>query len=244
MAQIKQKLKSRRGASILIAMILLLVATMVSIVIVNASLTATHRAKSSREYTQKMLYLQSAAELFKAELGKTTCTIKQVVTQYEKEEPDKGEVLYDCSTNALGAMIMEAVRDVEEMTGEVTKIGTKSLKISAGDPVPDVTVEFTMFRNRAEDETFINFDNATGSDAAQHYLYKITGTLSMDGVKMYFNANTNGLCNIQSAIIEKEVPGEGGAPPTFLRGTKTTKTLTMNGWDAQLYTFGEGDDVS
>lgn len=63
MERIKRKLHSRRGASILLAMLLMLVATMVCAVIISASLTAAKRVSDDRTQEQASLSIGSAGRL-------------------------------------------------------------------------------------------------------------------------------------------------------------------------------------
>lgn len=237
MARVNEKLHSRRGASILIAMILLLVASMVSIVIISASLTATHRAKSEREYTQKTLYVQSAAELLKACLKNTAVTVSQTVTEYEGEEPAVGAVEYSGS-GVLGEIMRAAVQEAEALDPErdQTKTEEKTVTIAAHGDVPDATVTFRMYNEDNKDSAgnVVRFADAETADRPS-YPYTIIGTVALDGesgVKMYFTAYATG--QYTSSTTDASKSGDGDE---VIEGTRTVRTLTMSGWDASLYTF-------
>ena len=77
MRQIRQKLHSRRGASLLFALLLFLVASMVSITILNAALTAAKRLKDDRAQEQEYLTLSSAARLVAKSLSESSVVITE-----------------------------------------------------------------------------------------------------------------------------------------------------------------------
>ena len=68
---IRNKLESQNGVSILFALLLMMVAAMVSTVIVSASLTAVKRTKAKKDNMQEMVSLDSAALLLRDEITKT-----------------------------------------------------------------------------------------------------------------------------------------------------------------------------
>lgn len=93
MAHIRQKLHSRSGASVLLAMLLLLVAAMVSAVIISASVTAANRVRDDRDHQQKMLSVNSAARLVKKSLEAAQYIIVETKTEtpiYRTETDDEG----------------------------------------------------------------------------------------------------------------------------------------------------------
>lgn len=68
MKQIKNKLKSESGVSILFALLLMLVVAMVSVVMVNASLTAVKRTSAKKDNQQVSISLDSAAMLLRDQM--------------------------------------------------------------------------------------------------------------------------------------------------------------------------------
>ena len=71
MLRIGKKLHSRRGASILLALMFLLVATMVSSVVLSAALTAARRVDDDRNTEQEYLAVSSAAKYLTQALGRS-----------------------------------------------------------------------------------------------------------------------------------------------------------------------------
>lgn len=91
MKQLKNKLKSESGVSILFSLLLMLVVAMVSVVMVNASLTAVKRTSAKKDNQQVSISLDSAALLMrdkiKNDVGYTLT--KKAVTQ------ENGNVVYE-----------------------------------------------------------------------------------------------------------------------------------------------------
>lgn len=75
MKVIQAKLHSRRGISILFALLLLLAGSMVSVVILNAATTAAHRSHDDQLREQEALALSSAAGVIRDALKAADCTI-------------------------------------------------------------------------------------------------------------------------------------------------------------------------
>ena len=86
MTHIRQKLHSRSGASILLALALLLVATMVSAVIISASVTAASRVKDDSVHQQEMLDANSAARFAVKALSGAQFEIDTVLDEWTTQE--------------------------------------------------------------------------------------------------------------------------------------------------------------
>ena len=68
MKRLAQKLQDRRGASMLMALLLFLVAAIVSAVIIAAAVSARSRVASDRAQQQTYLTVSSAAELLRGSI--------------------------------------------------------------------------------------------------------------------------------------------------------------------------------
>ena len=66
--KMRRKLKSQRGASIVIAMVVFIIVSMISLVIVQAALTNAARVKTQSESEQGYLNVKSAAKLLEEEI--------------------------------------------------------------------------------------------------------------------------------------------------------------------------------
>ncbi len=102
MERLKQKLNSRRGASILLAMLLMLVAVMISAVIVSAAVTASNRVGEDPRQEQEILALDSAAKAMVKYLKRDGSY------EYKDEESTNRELLADPGrTEIHSAPVME-----------------------------------------------------------------------------------------------------------------------------------------
>ena len=79
MRRIRQKLAGRSGASILIALIVFLVAAMVSVVMIDTAVTALKRVHDDEIREQAYLSVGSASKLIASCLQESSCTITQTV---------------------------------------------------------------------------------------------------------------------------------------------------------------------
>lgn len=68
MQNIKQKLKSEQGVSILFALLLFLVASMVSVTILTAAVSSIKSRKETKDMLQNNITLESAASMLRAEI--------------------------------------------------------------------------------------------------------------------------------------------------------------------------------
>ncbi len=158
-------------------MLLVLVATLVSVVVIEASLTATRHARSERDYTQQMLYIQSAGELFKDCLKQTSVVVSRTSLDYDGGEDgafdaydDPGEIRYSCD-GVLGDVMARAVEEVETLDGDTTATAEKTVTVGGGD-VPAVTVRFRMHStgNRDTDGRTVRFEDARAREGEEPIL--------------------------------------------------------------------------
>ena len=87
-----KKLRSERGASILMALVLLLLASMVSAVILTAATGAARRVRNDREAQQEYLTVSSAAEMIRDGVQADKYYRKVSVTTYQPEEREENGV--------------------------------------------------------------------------------------------------------------------------------------------------------
>ena len=183
MTLIVKKLKSRSGVSALIAMMLFLVVSMVSITIISASLTAVRRIDDDKTHSQAYLAAGSAAKLLEQCLRDSACTV--IETTETTSDPEAGTSVIDETTevtsegplaDALQAAVEEAV------SSEVTGAGTPvTITVVPDDPevakkIPSAELTFTM---NAEGE----YEDYTDS-------YKINGVITVENSdqKVFFTA--------------------------------------------------------
>lgn len=114
---LKTKLSSRSGASILIALLLFLVAAMVSAVIISAAITALKSVHSSIENEQDYLNVSSAARLVGQGLSDTQCNV-EITTKTINGVPQDAIPNKYKGSGTFGDLIEEAMES--EMTAEYT----------------------------------------------------------------------------------------------------------------------------
>ena len=125
---VKNKLCSQNGVSLLFAFLFLLVASMVSAVIVAGATTAVRRVHEDTRREQAYLTLESGAKLLREMLAETTVTITQEEsdeTETSPEESDGAEsspeesgeesepVSYE-GAGPLGEMMKQAVQSLDD----------------------------------------------------------------------------------------------------------------------------------
>ncbi len=214
---ISGKMNSKKGASLMLALLLFLVCAVVGSVILTAGTAASGRISSLREMDQRYYAVMSAAELFRDALG----TQKVIV--------ERGTASGD------GTDLIVSVNGVDS-TGSIVNKKAESLLI-------DKTVELVIGQNQLltdayrktawersfgigdwadtdKTETWTLSVAGTGSAAAEDYSdleVAITGTVSADGRITCVFANTQGKpFRVQLVLIpsiEEKVTGSGDTTP-------------------------------
>lgn len=110
MRRITQKLHSPRGASLIYALLLFLVASLISILILNASVTAAKRLADDREREQEYLALSSAARLIRTKLKSSWVKITETETLEDGVRTGKTEPVYTCDDGPLGETLNACVQ--------------------------------------------------------------------------------------------------------------------------------------
>lgn len=106
-------LKETHGATLLMALLALLVATMVSAVILAAATSAVKQVKDDREFQQNQLYLQSAAQYILDDIASVTVRVPMNFNEDAQEwEPDDNGVKADDSARYMNDKIVGAVKQV------------------------------------------------------------------------------------------------------------------------------------
>ena len=153
MERIRQKLHSRRGVSILLALLLMLVAAMVSVVIVGASLTAAKRVNDDRAQEQAALSISSAAKVMVEYLNDKN-TYEYVHSVYEDGSYDPPEITIP---NELLQTITEKLDQTQFLT----------VSVPTGDGLSTVIMAFTLTEKESNSNpSYIQF-SITGISSDQ-----------------------------------------------------------------------------
>ena len=177
MKALKNKLNSRSGASIIFALLFFLVAAMVSIVILDASVTTAKRLSDDTVWEQDNLTLTSAGKLLKGCFADTTCTVT-TVTEIASESTE-------CTVTAQGPLaeiLSVAVRKANDRSDAFS--GTFTVSVDEESSVfKNVTVKYTIMPDQEELEGIDNENHRKDS-------YKFSAELTLEGSdqKMFLTA--------------------------------------------------------
>ena len=155
---VKKKLSSESGVSILIALLLFLFVSIVSVTILTAANTAINRTYQTQRSTQSTLYLESAALMIRQEFdgssGKeVTVTDKNAGTSQTEVTVDEAAA-FAPEINALIAYADDYENDSFRGSQEITEsalIGTTSFNVTPesdafGSETPQVNVTLNFYR--------------------------------------------------------------------------------------------------
>ena len=204
MRRITHKLKSRCGASLIIALLLFFVASMVSMLILTASLTAAKRMRDDRDREQEYLALSSAARTVKKSLESSSVT-------FTEEEVYKDGVLfsrtlpdYPSPAGPLGGTLKTCVKALNDSLAYTGTLAQALREGSySGEPSPQ-PIAVTVTVSSDDSEVAGAFPNATFTTANPASVmqlkkdasggtirYPITAAIVLDGgdQRIYLNAN-------------------------------------------------------
>ena len=153
--RIKAKLNSRKGASIIFALMFLLLASAVTVSIIDAAVTTAKRVNDDKVHTQDYLVLKSAAELFEVELRRSPVTVVKTSTELFINDVSQGEsapeITYEC-TGPLCNAILPVFKNAYE--GHYTSNGEKLTVHASGGEMgsifKDVIIEFKLLPEAAD----------------------------------------------------------------------------------------------
>ncbi len=152
-----RKLKSKCGISVLFALLLFLVAAMISMVVLSASVTAVKRVHDDGLRQRESLSVSSAAKLLSECISESSVTVTSVTTEVEGEEPET--IVSYATSGSLGDPLQQILA---ALPGETRH----------------------EFRVRQSDGTVCVFDfqiNPNGSYEDPTDPYKIKGIVQQEG---------------------------------------------------------------
>ena len=178
-----KKIQSNSGASLVMALLLILVGVMVSAVIIAAAVSSVQAQNQSRDEQKLYLEVSSAAELVRDELEGDECDCSSEVTNvYTKRNSSKN--WGDPSTTTkkkygtgelFGSVIEEALEYAETYTGSTF---SKTYSIDAGD-YNKVTAEVLLNKKTENDGEKYNLTITFASEKDEH---KCRMILTADGI--------------------------------------------------------------
>ena len=215
MQSIRQKLNSRRGVSILLALMLFLAAAMVVAVILSAAVTAAKRVDDDRRQRQEQLAADSAAKMILSCVEDSSVTVTIVTTSVEGEDDIVSSPAY-AGSGPLGFALCEAVEKLSATGGPYTvtitpdDLGTEELT--------PATLTFTMTR----------FDS-DGITSVEKFLVNGTVSVNAGAQKVYLTAW------VPDPEGDTAVTHENGETPEGASYTVTTSVQRLT-WVVDLST--------
>ena len=262
MERVREKLHSRTGASLLIALLFFLVAMTVGAVVLTAASANAGRIQKNRQEQQNYLAVDSAAELVKEDIVGAEKAIftaeyqkifKEIVTSVETTDPVTKETsTHTITTHSTTYKSVDPKIDNCEL---LTKEICNTMKKIFYSTVPSETT----FRAEWDATNKVNW----GLDFEASYIPAVKGALtvshednSMTGQRQYGLAVTVGVrpereeepphCATTMSFMPNVVKQEKTDPPTVEVGgnsvttTYITHYITTVTWEAPVITKGAG----
>ena len=152
MRRIIKKLNSKEGASIVISLLMFLVASFVSVVIVNAALVAVKRVNEERAEAKSYYAVNSAARLFTTSLKESKCTVTKTEITYEGEDGITTEIKY-AGEGPLGALLEDLLKKANDPLPQ--NIREISVSVSDKDETnPDLDCSISVKIEKTEPESY------------------------------------------------------------------------------------------
>lgn len=158
MKRLAQKLQDRRGASMLMALLLFLVAAMVSAVIIAAAVSARSRVASDRAQQQTYLTVSSAAELLRGsiESGSGDFQTREVTLYYDRSKQHIYRPVSNTRTDTTGDFAFLMNNAIKQLLDTPDLVYRRAFTIKArqAEVYEDVSCELTLScRSESEDTT-------------------------------------------------------------------------------------------
>ena len=173
MKHIPHKLRSERGASLLMALLLVFVAVMVSAVVISAALTASHRICDDFAFEQSYQTVTSAASVVKTaiENAEVKYTVRRNIGTNEMSESwtasgGFGEELKDFLKNDAG--FPEILSDPVFFSGR-----SRSYTVAADD-FHDVNVEMSISYDDVNDKYKLEMECSEADDYTSSHIAAVT----------------------------------------------------------------------
>ena len=123
----KKKIKNSKGASLLIALVVFLAASMVSVVIISASLTSIKRVKDDRIDKEEYLAVSSAARYFSSKIANTEC--KKTLDSVDVDGKPHYTYSPGDTVNGFGTLLSDMLQKAEDLDSPSTD-NTRTLTLN------------------------------------------------------------------------------------------------------------------
>ncbi len=227
---IHHKLRSRRGASLSIALLLFLVCLAVASVVLAAGTAASGRLSELREADQRYYSVTSAAELVRDMIGDQTVTFTQERTTYASGDDDSVDTEWNKDVlleNATIQLVFGSTDDVDVDTADawiLSGLDPSDCDIDEFTITPPVSENVFPVHVEAKVENgdlvfYFNNLNKNGTEASERFYIKMTCTpqfprpeaatvTSPNDTTTVLTRNVNVEWKRANCIIERTVHGE------------------------------------
>ena len=232
--KINQKLKSEKGTSIFFGLLLFLVASVVSVVILEGAVTTVKRVESDRKAEQNYLTCSSAAKLLRDEIANSKVAQITTVTKNNKSEVTetkwRGVAANSDSINGTEDLFASFLQpDIEEYSGRTgtaaTGAYTKKFTVSVPSNIENQK-EKEEFGEAEAEMTIEDSENGGGADGGFDISIKLVTGSGSDACRMLLRLS--GKASLEK--IEKTT--------TDTAITITTKTVSYT-WEPLKITYGD-----
>ena len=180
MQAIRRKLNSRKGASMLMALLLMLVGIMVSAVIGSAATSAVANKRSEKEQQQAYLAVSSAAELVRDDFVSNTGKYSVITTQYYYSQYDTRPFNTKTVTQEPTCAMKSIITEIVKWFNDYGASAFHQVYTISADGYEDITADFTAtLQTNAGDENIyaltVTFTNGADSE------HPCRMVLTMDG---------------------------------------------------------------
>ena len=233
--KIRKKLNSTNGTSIFFGILFFMIASILSIVMLNGAVTAVKSVQSDRQAEQNYLTCSSAAKLLRDEIEKTAITRKRTQTLDAYDGRPNGDTVEWVSDSPTfgGIYLKDWIQNMtEDTTAGNTMTQTLQVKDSAGQ-LQDVTADLKITKDKSLDNSGENKFVDSEDENRTYYSYDIDINLSVgegiDSCKM--NVKLKG-------TVQGSTKSNGS-------GTSLTATVTevKYTWKAERIIFGTDPDI-
>ncbi len=232
--KINQKLKSEKGTSIFFGLLLFLVASVVSVVILEGAVTTVKRVESDRKAEQNYLTCSSAAKLLRDEIANSKVAQITTVTKNNKSEVTetkwRGVAANSDSINGTEDLFASFLQPyIEEYSGRTgtaaTGAYTKKFTVSVPSNIENQK-EKEEFGEAEAEMTIEDSENGGGADGGFDISIKLVTGSGSDACRMLLRLS--GKASLEK--IEKTT--------TDTAITITTKTVSYT-WEPLKITYGD-----
>ena len=199
--KIRKKLNSTHGTSIFFGILFFMIASILSIVMLNGAVTAVKRVQSDKQAEQNYLTCSSAAKLLRNEIEKTAIIRKRTQTWREYDQTPNGDTIeWNSDSQTFGGIYLKDW--IQNMTEDVTAgdTMTQTLQVCDSDgQLQNVTADFKITKDSSGENKFVDSEDRNRT----YYSYDISINLCNYKKSEYKTVTEDGAAFIGQGIFVK-----------------------------------------